>query len=1254
MAIDAGTLEIKMLMGLARLQQDVTQAKDIVGRGMAGIQSAVSSAKTALAGLGVTLGAGAFAALVKGSIDAMDHLNDLSKSTGLAVETLSGLRIAAKQSGTDLDGVAASINKLSVNMGQNSEKFRALGVTAKDPLEAFKQLADVFSSIQDPQLRAALGAEALGKSWATAAPLLAEGGAKIGQMVEKGAQLSGVTKEMAEQADAFNDKLTLLTGTQGTWNRLIGPVLPLLNILADQLLKSREEAAKLGESDFKPLLEAGKAITVFFGNVLFVLKGIGTEIGGIAAQMAAVAVGDFKRAAEIGRMMKVDAEAGRKAFDAWEVSILAVGSASGSTAKQLDTMDQVTRRMISDAEAQARAFLESEKRRKEAEAAAKKAAQEAEQLRKQDQAGWVAYAQHVFDEADKLNQDLAAISKEHWANEDRLRKQDEAGWIAYIEQQQAEYEAGLKALADKQPSALQAMQRQWADYADQVSNVMVDFFADLFENGKSSFGKLWDLIKRWFAQVAALFATRFVLQIAAGAAGGTAGSALAGQAASLGGNSLTGVAADAVSSWLFGSAGTATSTGLAEAGTSGLFGTGGFATTMGEAAGAVFGQAVGDYVVTAIPYIGWIIAIGSLLYSIFGKSGGGPKFEGQFMGGFDAQGKPTGSTGNPFNIIGTSANGSAEQASNILAQGFFNALKQFGGTTSGVQFGVGIVRDPAGDSPTFLDTIVRDAMGRELLRLHDDNVGRSDEDLQAALQSQGQRAILAALQASDLPPALKTIFDSVVAESASLEEIQKVFVEAANFQAMWSQFTAAFATDAERLAQAQGVVNSVFGDLGVEVPKDMEGFKKAAEALYAAGDVDGLKKLFAVADAFKFVVDTSEAAAQALKEQWSSVQDSIDAILGRDRRPGQLNSMLGQLDGQFAGLDLKGLAALVAGFSQEQWSALTTSQRDLIDEILRLGATMNSASGAIVQAVQAIYFPEVGAQSLQGDFERRYGGLIGAAPGGLMGQLSLRSQLMTGQIATWMQQQSGLSEYDPVWQTLQKAIDDFKEKVRLTGVDVARLTVLTAQYGQSKAEELFNLEKWYEAQKALVDGNAEAMKALETIFKGKWKDIIDGIASEDSRARFVDWWRGIFQDQQISPLSLRDRFNLAKTDYEKALAGGDAGRIQSTAQLALELGRQLMGSSTAYTAFFAQIASQTAAFAGISPTELNQRLYGALPQSSPIASSADMGMLARTFSESMRDLVIATLQAAAETQTAVRESGDKVATAVRAREGAVT
>src|SRR3972149_2240151 len=95
-------------------------------------------------------------------------------------------------------------------MGKDVDRFKALGITAKDPLEAFKQLSDVFSAIEDPQLRAALAADAVGKSWAGAAPLLSEGGVKIGEMVGNGKRLTAVTQEMADQADEFNDRLAEL------------------------------------------------------------------------------------------------------------------------------------------------------------------------------------------------------------------------------------------------------------------------------------------------------------------------------------------------------------------------------------------------------------------------------------------------------------------------------------------------------------------------------------------------------------------------------------------------------------------------------------------------------------------------------------------------------------------------------------------------------------------------------------------------------------------------------------------------------------------------------------------------------------------------------------------------------------------------------------------------------------------------------------------------------------------------------------
>ena len=224
--------------------QDATKAAfDSVAGNLNSIKSAADLMKTALGALGVGLSAGFFVDLIKGTIDSADKMNDLSKSTGIAVEQLAGLKLAAKQSGGDLDSIAASINKLSVNMGKDADKFAALGISAKNPLEAFKQLSDIFVTLQDPQQRAAIAAAALGKSWAGAAPLLAEGSAKIQEMVDKGTSLSGMTKEMAHAADEFNDKMAELGTTLGsTRNKLVGELLPGMNDVA----KAMQEAAREG------------------------------------------------------------------------------------------------------------------------------------------------------------------------------------------------------------------------------------------------------------------------------------------------------------------------------------------------------------------------------------------------------------------------------------------------------------------------------------------------------------------------------------------------------------------------------------------------------------------------------------------------------------------------------------------------------------------------------------------------------------------------------------------------------------------------------------------------------------------------------------------------------------------------------------------------------------------------------------------------------------------------------------------------
>ena len=115
-----GKLAISLEANIAKFESDLGRASRFAEGAMAKISRSAEIAKFSLGSIGVGLSVSGFAAFIKNAVDAQDHLNDLSKTTTLSVENLSGLALAAKQSGGDLDGTAAAINKLAVNMGKNA------------------------------------------------------------------------------------------------------------------------------------------------------------------------------------------------------------------------------------------------------------------------------------------------------------------------------------------------------------------------------------------------------------------------------------------------------------------------------------------------------------------------------------------------------------------------------------------------------------------------------------------------------------------------------------------------------------------------------------------------------------------------------------------------------------------------------------------------------------------------------------------------------------------------------------------------------------------------------------------------------------------------------------------------------------------------------------------------------------------------------------------------------------------------------
>src|SRR3990167_3405103 len=202
----AGTLEIQMLANMARLQKDMTQAKGMVGGAMKSIESAVSSAKSALGALGIGLGIGYFASLIKSTTSAISALDDLSESTGASVGELSKLTQQARISGVDMGTVEMALVRLGKSMHATDEESKkatraldALGLKAADlkNMDTAQQLqivAVAMNKFGDSSGKTALAMDLFGKSGAKVLPYLKD-------MANDGELAATVTAEQAAKAE---------------------------------------------------------------------------------------------------------------------------------------------------------------------------------------------------------------------------------------------------------------------------------------------------------------------------------------------------------------------------------------------------------------------------------------------------------------------------------------------------------------------------------------------------------------------------------------------------------------------------------------------------------------------------------------------------------------------------------------------------------------------------------------------------------------------------------------------------------------------------------------------------------------------------------------------------------------------------------------------------------------------------------------------------------------------------------------------
>ena len=231
------SLTIDLNARLANIERDLGKMAHQAEKESQRMQAAFAKAGAAATAMVGALGVGAWAAWINSSIDAADNLNDLSKKTGIAVENLAGLQLVVDKSGTTMEMLGGGVAKLNKTLGEAARGskdaqtvLRDLGITATDPMEAFYQLADAFGRFRTEGDKADAMSKVIGKTWTELAPALAEGGDGLRAIVEEGKRLNPVTKEMAEQADKFNDAMSRFkTQASGVGTAIATSLLPAMN-----------------------------------------------------------------------------------------------------------------------------------------------------------------------------------------------------------------------------------------------------------------------------------------------------------------------------------------------------------------------------------------------------------------------------------------------------------------------------------------------------------------------------------------------------------------------------------------------------------------------------------------------------------------------------------------------------------------------------------------------------------------------------------------------------------------------------------------------------------------------------------------------------------------------------------------------------------------------------------------------------------------------------------------------------------------
>lgn len=295
--VELFTDKSRMVSGLKSAEKDFKNWGSKITSIGAGL-SVASAAVTAPMFLATT----AFAA-------AGSELNDMSARTGASVESLSLLKFAAEQTGSDFAAVGIGVkgldNKLADAVGGNKaaqDSFARLGLSAgklatMSVEDQFAAIAEGLQGISNPALRASAAQDIFGKSGMALLPMLKDGSSGLKKLTDRGKEVGAMwTGDMATSADDLGDRMDELKTTGMSLAFAVGGALaPVIMELSEPIFAiaagTREWiAANPGVIQTVALVAAGVgAAGVAITGLGLTISAAGVAFGGLATAITAVA-----------------------------------------------------------------------------------------------------------------------------------------------------------------------------------------------------------------------------------------------------------------------------------------------------------------------------------------------------------------------------------------------------------------------------------------------------------------------------------------------------------------------------------------------------------------------------------------------------------------------------------------------------------------------------------------------------------------------------------------------------------------------------------------------------------------------------------------------------------------------------------------------------------------------------------------------------------------------------------------------------